>query len=88
MSYLLCFMVEAPKPAAHSNFWYLLKSCGFIQNCHDIIDSKEDQKVKYFQSLRNNNFFPVPFRLILIKNKTLQKSPENSVFQNPDFSKI
>ena len=39
-----------------SNFWYLLKSCGFIQNRHVIIESKETPKVQYSPSFRNNQF--------------------------------
>ena len=37
-----------------SNFWYLLKSCGFIQNRHVIIESKAAKKVQYSPSFRNN----------------------------------
>jgi hypothetical protein len=92
-------MVEAPKPASQrkkitpnngvpSYFWYLLKSCGFIQNRHVIIESEAATNVQYSPSLRNNQFFPVLLRLFFVQNKTPQKSSENPVFQNPDFSKI
>ena len=68
MSYLLCFIVEALKPASQRKkitpnngvpnyFCYLLKSCGFIQNRHVVIQSKAVTKVQYSPSLRNNQFF-------------------------------
>ena len=39
-----------------SNFWYLLKSCCFIQNRHAVIESKAAKKVQYSPSFRNNQF--------------------------------
>ena len=91
-------MVEAPKPASQrkkitpnngvpSYFWYLLKSCGFIQNRHIIIESEAATNVQYSPSLRNNQFFPVLLRLFFVQNKTPQKSSENPVFQFPFFLK-
>ena len=96
MSYLLCFMVEALKPAFHhtpnhgarSNFWYLLKSCGFIQNCHDIIDSKEDPKVKYFPSLRNNQFSLPCCVYFSPKINDLKKVRKIRFFKIPIFQKF
>ena len=99
MSYLLCFMVEALKPASQrkkitpnncvpSNFWYLLKSFGFIQNCHVIIEAKTAQKVQYSPSLRNNQFFLSCCVYFSPKIKRLKKVRKIRFFKIPIFQKF
>ena len=56
-----------------SNFWYLLKSCGFIQNRHIVIESKTAAKVQYSPSFRNNQFFLSCCVYFSFKTKHLKK---------------
>ncbi len=99
MSYLLCFMVEAPKPASQrkkitpnngvpSYFWYLLKSCGFIQNRHIIIESEVATNVQYSPSLRNNHFFLSRCVHFSSKIKHLKKVRKIRFFKIPIFQKF
>lgn len=99
MSYLLRFMVEAPKPASKrkkitpndgvpSYFWYLLKSCGFIQNRHVIIESEAATNVQYSPSLRNNQFFLSCCVYFSPKIKRLKKVRKIRLFKIPFFQKI
>ena len=98
MSYLLCFMVEAPKAASQrkkvtpnngvpSNFWYLLKSYGFIKNCHVIIEAKTIQKVLYSPSFRNNHFLLSCCVYFFPKTNHLRKVQKILFFKLPFFSK-
>ena len=99
MSYLLCFMVEALKPASQrkkitpnngvpSYFWYLLKSCGFIQNRHVIIESEAATNVQYSPSLRNNQFFLSCCVHFSSKIKRLKKVRKIRFFKIPIFQKF
>jgi len=99
MSYLLCFMVEAPKPASQrkkitpnngvpSYFWYLLKSCGFIQNRHIIIESEAATNVQYSPSFRNNHFPLSCCVYFLPKTNHLRKVRKIRFFKIPFFQKI
>ena len=99
MSYLLCFMVEAPKPASQrkkitpnngvpSYFWYLLKSCGFIQNRHVIIEAKESKKVQYSPSLWNNQFSLSCCVYFSLKINHLKKVRKIRFFKIPIFQKF
>lgn len=99
MSYLLCFMVEALKPASQrkkitpnndvpSYFWYLLKSCGFIQNRHVIIESEAATNVQYSPSLRNNQFFLSCCVYFSSKIKHLKKVRKIRFFKIPIFQKF
>ena len=53
-----------------------------------IIDSKEDPKVKYFQSLRNNHFFLSRSVYFLSKIKRFKKVRKIRFFKIPFFQKI
>lgn len=97
MSYLLCFMVEAPKPASQrkkitpnngvpSYFWYLLKSCDFIQNRHVIIESEAATNVQYSPGLRNNHFF-CPVASIFRPKQNTSKKFGKSGFSKSRFFK-
>lgn len=99
MSYLLCFMVEALKPASQrkkitpnngvpSYFWYLLKSCGFIQNRHIIIESEAATNVQYSPSLRNNQFFLSCCVYFSSKIKRLKKVRKIRFFKISIFQKF
>ena len=53
-----------------------------------IIDSKEDPKVKYFQSLRNNHFFLSRSVCFLSKIKHFKKVRKIRFFKIPIFQKF
>ena len=99
MSYLLCFIVEALKPASQRKkitpnngvpnyFCYLLKSCGFIQNRHVVIQLKAAKKVQYSPSLRNNHFFLSSCVYFSQKIKRLKKVRKIRFFKIPIFQKF
>ena len=71
-----------------SNFWYLLKSCGFIQNRHVIIQSKAVPKVQYSPSFRNNQFSLSPCVYFSSKIKRLKKVRKIRFFKIPIFQKF
>ena len=71
-----------------SNFWYLLKSFGFIQNRHVIIEAKTGQKVQYSPSLRNNQFSPSRCVYFSPKMKHLKKVWKIRFFKIPIFQKF
>ena len=71
-----------------SNFWYLLKSCGFIQNRHVIIESKATKKVLYSPSLRNNQFSLSRCVYFSPKIKRLKKVRKIRFFKIPIFQKF
>ena len=71
-----------------SNFWYLLKSCGFIQNRHVIIGSKATEIVQYSPSLRNNQFSLSRCVYFSQKIKHLRKVWKIRFFKIPIFQKF
>jgi len=77
-----------PNKGALSNFLYLLKSCGFIQNRHVIIESKATKKVQYSPSLRNNHFFLSRCVYFSPKIKHLKKVWKIRFFKIPIFQKF
>ena len=71
-----------------SNFWYLLKSCGFIQNRHVIIESEEAPKVQYSPSLRTNQFSLSRCVYFSPKIKCPKKVRKIRFFKIPIFQKF
>ena len=67
---------------------YLLKSYGFIQNRHVIIESKATKKVQYSPSLRNNQFSPSRCVYFSPKIKHLKKVRKIRFFKIPIFQKF
>lgn len=69
-----------------SNFWYLLKSFGFIQNCHVTIEAKTMQKVLYSPSFRNNHP-PCPVASIFRQKQIISEKFGKSGFSKSRFFK-